>query len=116
MMDGEVRSHVEALERSEHNRRPAVIGRTGAGIDREVIGVVAVTALAGRDHYTDLDRAVNGLHQVEAIPGARGVGVGVMGHGVAVGFPGAVTFVADFPVLEAERDRKSGYIIIGMEL
>ena len=93
----------EALERGEHDRRPAVIGRAGARVDGEMVGVVAVTALAGRDHHADLDRAINRLHQIEVIPGARGVGVGIVGHGVAVGFPGAVAFVADFPILEAER-------------
>ena len=91
------------LERGEQDGRPAVIGRAGARVDGEVVGVVAGTALAGRDHDADLDRAINRFHQIEVIPGARGVGVGIMGHGVAVGFPGAVTFVADFPILEAER-------------
>ena len=100
MVDGEVRHRPEALKRGEDHRRPAVIGRAGPRVDREMVGVVAGAGFAGRDHHPDLDRGINRSHQMDIIPGARSVSVGVVRHGVAVGFPGAVALVADFPISE----------------
>ena len=109
VMNQKVGRDVHALERGEENGRPAVIRRARARIDGRMIRVaIRVGAFSGHGYNTDFDRGIRQPHLSDVIRGASGVSVSVVGEGVRIRFPSAVTFIADFPILEAQIVRDVG--------
>ena len=103
MVHEEIGRHAGGSQPGEHYGRPAVVIDPFARVVGRMAGVVGVTVLTGRGHHADFDGRIHSLHERDVIGGAQGVGIGVVRHGIAVGFPAAVTFIADFPILETQR-------------
>src|SRR5689334_21074843 len=98
MMDEEIGSDAKILKSGELHRCPAIVSLARARIEGGVAGIVVEGIFTRDNDNPDLDRWIHGFHKLYVIPGAGGISERVVGHGVVVGFPGSITFIADFPV------------------
>jgi len=81
--------------------------------------LIAQIVLAGCDHNAEFDRGIHLLHQNFCLLCEARVDHRVLLGGMGIVLPAAVAFVAELPVLEAERRRRVGaqkiHAVVGLQ-
>lgn len=100
-MNEEVRLDAQRFHCRQHDRRPAVMIHARARVVSGMRAVtVIVTLLARRNRHADFDRRIHRLHLCEVLRRVGGVSVRIVRARVGIGFPRAVTLIADFPIFK----------------
>ena len=102
MIDEEIGHDPEAFQLGQHDGRPAIVRGAGARIDGKMRRVVGITSLSRHDDDAHFDGhlRVSRLHLLNVSGRIGGISVRIMGNGMGIGFPRAIAFIANFPILE----------------